>query len=118
MLAEPFLALDDFNQMIKLNPEDAVAYNFRGLAYKHLKDYKKALADYKQAIAINPDYAAAYGNRGIIYYELGVSQKAIADLRTAADLFQEQKDNYGYQQIQAIIKSLPLASESENPAPR
>jgi Flp pilus assembly protein TadD len=42
--------LADYNQAIQINPNDAEAYNNRGVIYYNLKDYAKALADYNQAI--------------------------------------------------------------------
>ena len=52
-------AIADFNQAIKLNPEDADAYYNRGLARFDLEDYQGAIADFTQAIQLNPDYVGA-----------------------------------------------------------
>jgi regulator of sirC expression with transglutaminase-like and TPR domain len=39
-------ALTNFTKRIKMDPNDADAYNNRGLIYYNLKDYSNALADY------------------------------------------------------------------------
>lgn len=69
-------AIAGFNLVIRLNPNDARAYLFRGNAYGQLKEYQKAIADYTQAIRLNPNYADAYNLRGLFYIILGDSQKA------------------------------------------
>ncbi len=38
-------AIEDFNRIIKLEPENAVAWYNRGLAYKHLGKKARAKAD-------------------------------------------------------------------------
>jgi tetratricopeptide (TPR) repeat protein len=79
-------AIADFTQAIKLNHNDAKAYNNRGNAYYELKDYQKAIADYSQALKLNPNEADAYYNRGLAYDELKDYQKAIADYNQALKL--------------------------------
>ena len=44
------LALKDFNEAIKLKPDDRYAYLHRGNAYKSLEKYDEAIADYKKAL--------------------------------------------------------------------
>ncbi len=46
----------------------AWAYYNRGIAYKNLKDYRRAIEDYDQALRLDPDYVKAYNNRGYAYY--------------------------------------------------
>ena len=56
-----------FSDAIELNPNDAEAYNNRGVAYSNKGDYDRAIADYTKAIELNPDYVEAYSNRGGAY---------------------------------------------------
>jgi len=67
-------AIKYFTEAIRLNPNFANAYAFRGSAYYELKNYYEAIANYTQAIRINPNYAAAYNNRGSAYAALGVDR--------------------------------------------
>src|SRR5207247_1037530 len=75
-----------FDQAILLNPSDAIAYINRGLAYRNLKDYPRAIADYDQAIQLNPNYATAYINRGIVYADLKDYPRACQDFKHAIEL--------------------------------
>ena len=42
-------AIDDFDMVIKLNPDDAYAYWGRGRAYRDKDELDKAIADYSMA---------------------------------------------------------------------
>jgi tetratricopeptide (TPR) repeat protein len=75
-------SLSAINQAIALSPR-AAFYSNRGVTYKVLKNYPKAIADYTKAIAINPEYAEVYSNRGAAYLNLKEYLKAITDLNKA-----------------------------------
>ena len=55
-------ALNAYNKAIDLNPNDASAYNNRGLAYDNLDKDDLAIADYEKAIELNPKYGDAFNN--------------------------------------------------------
>jgi tetratricopeptide (TPR) repeat protein/S1-C subfamily serine protease len=76
-------AIDDYNQAIKINPNDAQAYYNRGVVRDDLGDKQGAIDDYNLAIKINPNYALAYYNRGIVRNELGDKPGAIDDYTQA-----------------------------------
>ena len=76
-------AIEDYNQAIRINPNYANAYNFRGLARLLLGEYQAAIEDFNSAIRINPDYADAYNNRGAVRKNLGEYQAAIEDYSEA-----------------------------------
>ena len=76
-------ALSDFNQTIKINPDDALAYYNRGVVYDDLGNMQQAISDYNQTIKINPYDADAYNNRGNAYSRLGNAQQAINDYNQA-----------------------------------
>ena len=56
-------AIQDFDQAIRLNPNNADPYIRRGLHYANKKEYDRAIQDYDQAIRLNPNDAAAYSVR-------------------------------------------------------
>ena len=60
-----------FDKMIRLKPDDAVAYSNRGIALKDLGQLESAVDSYSRAIQLQPNYAQAYTNRGKVLQELG-----------------------------------------------
>jgi tetratricopeptide (TPR) repeat protein len=79
-------AIEDFTEVLKLNPDYAAAYFNRGVAYNDKKDYDRAIADYTQAIRLDPDLAPAYNNRGAAYNDKKDYDRAIADFTQAIRL--------------------------------
>jgi formylglycine-generating enzyme required for sulfatase activity len=72
-------AIDDFNQVIQINPDLADANYNRGLAYAKLGQYKAAIEDYNQELLLNPNNANAYD-------KLDESERAIADYNQALSI--------------------------------
>jgi len=68
---------------IELNPECALAYYYRGVAYDEKGEYDQAIADYTEAIRINPEDGDFYYNRGLAYGDKGEGDQAIADYTEA-----------------------------------
>jgi tetratricopeptide (TPR) repeat protein len=79
-------AISDYNEAIRLNPNDASAYYNRALAYYYKNDYDKAISDYSEAIRLNPNSAQAYGDRGAAYRHKNDYDKAISDYNEAIRL--------------------------------
>ena len=77
------LALDDFNEALKINSNFSTAYSNRGLIYEEQKKYDLALDDYNKAILINSKYASAYNNRGNLYREQKKWNLALTDFNEA-----------------------------------
>ncbi|MEA5532191.1 tetratricopeptide repeat protein, partial [Dolichospermum sp. UHCC 0684] len=53
-------AVEDYNQALRLNPNQGEAYYNRGLARKILGDLEGAIEDYNQALRLNPNQGEAY----------------------------------------------------------
>ncbi|MCC5640327.1 tetratricopeptide repeat protein [Nostoc sp. CHAB 5844] len=79
-------AIANYNQALKLHPQDAEIYYKRGLSYYQLGDYEEAIADYSQAIQINLNDAKLYIKRGLANYQLGDYAAAIDDYSQAIRL--------------------------------
>ena len=79
-------AIRHYSQSLRRNPESAVAYFNRGLAYYCKDDLDRAIRDWDDAIRLVPDDAEAYYYRGIAYDEKGDQTNAIADLNKALEL--------------------------------
>ena len=76
-------AIQDFTIAIEADPENARAYNNRGMAES---DFERAIDDLNKAIELDPDYAIAYYNRGIVWSKNGGHENAINDFSKAVEL--------------------------------
>lgn len=79
------IAIKDFGEAIRLNP-DAAIYNNRASAYLAKKDYDKAIDDYTEAIRLNPNFALPFYNRAILWETKKDYDKAIDDYTDAIRL--------------------------------
>jgi len=61
------LAIQNYNEAIRINIADHEAYTNRGNAYFEMNKLDLAFADYKKALAIKPDYVAAIDNLGALF---------------------------------------------------
>jgi tetratricopeptide (TPR) repeat protein len=80
------LAIQDYDQAVKLAPWFADAFKSRGDAYQDKGDYQRAVADYDSAIEDNPKFAQAFQNRAIAKRHLGDEAGADADDAAAKQL--------------------------------
>ena len=88
------LAVESYDEAVRLDPKYAVAYNNRGISYRELGDHRRAIEDYDQALRLDPKDAVAYKNRGISYTNLGNHRRAIEDYDEAVRL--DPKDAVAY----------------------
>lgn len=67
-------------------PNLAIAFYRRGVAYFEKFDYDHALQDYDQAILLNPSFPQAHNNRGVIFHDRGDYDRAIPEFDLAIQL--------------------------------
>ncbi|MDJ0532939.1 MAG: DNA translocase FtsK [Xenococcaceae cyanobacterium MO_207.B15] len=79
-------AIAALTEAIKLEPNYANTYSFRGEAHSELGNYTEALADFSKAIALSPQEAYLYCLRGWTKEELSDYQGAILDFDRAIAL--------------------------------
>ena len=79
-------AIEDYNEVIDMNPNNVEVYYNRGVTYHHKGDYDRAIEDYTKTIQLKPDYANAYYNRGLSYDNKGASDRAIEDFTKVIQL--------------------------------
>jgi tetratricopeptide (TPR) repeat protein len=76
-------AIGNFDEAIRLDPDDAQSYNIRGNVWDELGIFERALADYDEAIRIDPNNPAVYHDRAILWQRQGALDKALLDLDRA-----------------------------------
>ena len=79
-------ALNDFNEAIKIDPENISAITYRGVNYVWLRQYGEALVDFDRAVELDPQYPLALAERGANFMRLGRNQEALEDLDRAIEL--------------------------------
>ena len=67
-------ALSDLNQSLKLNPNQARAYNNIGNVYKNDNLLQEAIANYRKALTIDPKYINAYFNLARIHLDTNLKE--------------------------------------------
>ena len=79
-------ALKDFNEALKLKPNDPSLYDYRGTAYRCKGQDDKAIQDFNKAMELDPKFARAYRNRGMVYFDRSDFDRSLADLKKAQSL--------------------------------
>lgn len=79
-------AIQEFNELVKLQPKSAEAFYLRGGAWHGKEEWDKAIADYDVALRLQPRNADALCRRGSARMEQGFWKLALADLDAALGL--------------------------------
>ena len=79
-------ALEDYNEVVRLEPGGDENYLNRGLVKEKLKDYDGALADFSKAIGLNEKNAKAWVSRGNMMSRLNRWTEAIEDYTKVIEL--------------------------------
>lgn len=87
-------AIADFDEAVKLDPTNALAYQWRGQAWSKKSEHDKAIADFTEAIKLDPTNAWPYGARGEEWSKKKEYDKAVADCTEAIRL--DPKDATSY----------------------
>jgi lipoprotein NlpI len=76
-------AVQDATTAVELDPRNAIAYYWRGMARLHSGSADTALRDFSQAILIRPDFADAYVQRGLAAQAAGSTGRPLDDFQKA-----------------------------------
>lgn len=76
----------DFDEVIRLEPNNAEAFRFRGASHYKMGDSELAIKDYSQAIKLDPNNSDLHLNRGILQADSGDTDAALVDLNEAIRL--------------------------------
>lgn len=77
------IARKDLDEAVRLDPDHAWVYNWRGMLWRDKGAYDKAVADHTEAIRLEPNRSPSYVNRALVYMDLKQYDKAIDDLNQA-----------------------------------
>ena len=80
------LANFDFNDALKLSPDDQISLHGRGRSYAQMGQYDRALADLSRYLQLNPGNDRAFNERGLAYLRKNDLGLALADFDSAIRL--------------------------------
>ena len=86
-----------YTKAIERGPNDANAYYKRGIAYRELQNYNRAIKDLNQAIQLTPENAKFYYALGIVYHQQNTFNDAISQYQQAVVV-----DNQSWEAITKI----------------
>jgi serine/threonine protein kinase/Tfp pilus assembly protein PilF len=73
-------ALNQFNEVLKLDPDYGLPYKYMGQTYAQMGKYEKALDYMNEYVSLYPQYADSYYSLGMIYFRMGKIDQAIDQL--------------------------------------
>ena len=79
-------AIEVFNELIDLDPDNPDAYKNRGVAFMKLSEYDLAIQDFEKTKQMMPDLKGLHSNLGVAWYYKGEYEKAIASYNSEIDL--------------------------------
>ncbi len=79
-------AVDLLTRALKVDRNNAAAYNNRGTAYAQLAEYNFALLNYSKAISLSENFGEAYNNRGNVLIRVNRHNEALIDFEKAIKL--------------------------------
>ncbi len=80
------LAIDEFNNALKIDPLSYGTYNNRCIAFAKEGQHGAAIADFTRALEINQNDASLYYNRGVTYAYVYRFDLALADFSKSLEL--------------------------------
>jgi tetratricopeptide (TPR) repeat protein len=106
-------ALTDYDQAIRLRPDDAAAYAGRAPVRLVLRDLDGAVADYSEALRLAPGTASLHVGRGHAHFVRGDTTAAVADFTEAIKLAPNSASTYNHRGL-AYRRSGDLAHALED----
>lgn len=100
----PQSRIDIYDEILKINDNDAEVYAYKADAVLDMDEYEWALNLSNKAIEIDPEYGYAYWQRSCANAVLGNKHQAIEDLQTAIDKSPQLKDEIDKEQLFANIR--------------
>ena len=97
-------AIPQFDIVIRLMPDLALAYHGRGQAQYQEEHPDLALQDYSMAIKLKPEMAEAYLSRSLLYKESGEDEKSLQDLEAALSIYEKSGNSRAADAVRRIIE--------------
>jgi tetratricopeptide (TPR) repeat protein len=79
-------AVASYRELVRLDPSDAIAYKYLGVALARSGNREEALKQYTHALQLNPNNPTVHYDMGILLFESGKEEAAISHFREAVRL--------------------------------
>lgn len=79
-------AIEKYDKAIKIDPNNAIVYNNKGIALKTLGEHEAAIEEYDKALGVDPNYALAWYNKSSVLAPMGNKDDALKNLEQAIKL--------------------------------
>lgn len=93
-LNQPEKAVEAFQNVVSLNPDDPVQFNVQGVALSRTEKFNEAIQAFQKATALNPSYAAAWNNMGVTFYGMKEYDKALSAFDKAISFKPDEPEFY------------------------
>jgi tetratricopeptide (TPR) repeat protein len=107
-------ALQCFNEVLKIDPNNLRALNNRGNIYHTMGNDNGALRDFEKALEVDPTFIEAEYGKGLVYISLNRREEAIASFeRYVANAPPDEQQQVQY--AQQFLMELKGQNQSTNP---
>ncbi len=79
-------AIEEYENVLKLDPDNAETHNNLGVIYKGEGDLDKALEHFQVVLTLSPGMDEVHNNLGVMYYLRGDHEKAVQEYQKALEL--------------------------------
>ena len=105
MKNDPDRAIADFDAVLKIVPNEAKAYFWRGNSHMAKKENEPAIADFTNTIRLDPKIADGWYNRGLALEATGHPAEALADIRKYRELVNDADGPAVMARLEAKLKA-------------
>ncbi len=99
-------AVELFNQIIKIDPENSDAYTSRGVAYVQWGRIESAIKSWEQAVLLSPDAGKTYYYLGLAYLSKGDKAKAYINFSKYKDKYYSVLSKEDQEKLDSLIKTV------------
>ncbi|NMC60355.1 MAG: tetratricopeptide repeat protein [Candidatus Methanofastidiosa archaeon] len=104
-------AIECFDKAIRIDPDNAFAWEFKAIALRSVGRYEEAIQCYEKSLEFNPlDYSAIY-NKALLLERIGKTDEAL-DYYTLATKI-DPKNNLAWESMADLLENLERFDEAE-----
>ncbi len=98
--------VEQFKQLIELEPNDPVLHYGLGMEYQRLGAFVAAAEEFRRTTELKPDYSAAYRELGKALERLDQNQEAASTYRKGLEVAKQNGDLQTMREIEVFLRRL------------